>query len=60
MSVGNRAFLNECFQMTMLLLTPLLRANLTNSESSTSNIALRVSRRKLEEKSHPNVIDGRM
>ena len=58
--MGSRAFLNECFQMTMLLLTPLLRANFTNSESSTSSIALRVSLRKLDEKSQPKVMEGRM
>ena len=55
---GIRAFLNACFQMTDLFLTPFARANLINSESRTSNIEDLTSLIKPAEANHPRVIAG--
>ena len=42
---GIRAFLNACFKMMLREFTPLARASLMYSESITSSIAERTSRR---------------
>ena len=52
------AFLKECFQMIHELETPFARANLTNSESSTSSIEERVRRSNAADEPHPKVMEG--
>ena len=57
---GIKAFLNACFHMTLVISTPFALENLTYSDSSTSSIAERVSRRYAAAGNHPKVTAGRM
>ena len=59
-STGISALRRQCFQMTVVSLSPLMRASLTNSLSITSSIAERVMRMKPATRKVPSVITGRM
>ena len=57
---GIKAFLKACFHMTLVVSTPFALANLTYSDSRTSSIADRVSRRYAAAGNHPKVRAGSM
>jgi len=60
LSTGMSALRRQCFQTTVVSLTPLIRASLTNSLSSVSSMLERISRMKPATRNVPSVIVGMM